>query len=173
MEEIQILNLLTKYSIDCIFVSLLTSTLLLLLRDKTPKNVSAKKLFPLTLTFIVYFILAILKVISFDEILQKSFCAGGLSTVIYAFFGGYNFTKDEELKQLLLSILKSVVTEETLVKVTDDIITNLCNENDENLITVKISDLIRANLADDCDEDKIKFYSKIFVNAFKNLKNKS
>ena len=171
MNEIELFNLLSNYSVDCVFVAIIT--LFVMLTVKKSKKLPAKlgRILPFLTAFTIYFLLAVVKILTFEEVIQKSFSSGGLSTVLYAFAGGFSTTDEEELKQLLLSILKNVVTEETLVKVTEDIMSNLSSGQDETLTTVKISDLIRANLKGDCDEEKIAIYSRIFINAFNHLKN--
>lgn len=173
MSEIQLLNLLSKYSVDCVFVAISVFIILLAVKKNNKLPLNTSKILPFLTAFVIYFLLSVFNVFKFEEIVQKSFSAGGLSTILYAVSGGYSLSDEEELKQLLSTLLKNVVTEETLVKVTEDIMKNLSSSDDEKLTAIKISDLIRANLADECDEEKITIYSRIFVNAFNNLKRKT
>ena len=102
-----------------------------------------------------------------EEVVSKSMTAGGLATVVYAFCGGYSLTKEEELKKLMTTLLKTVVADEHITKVTGEILQGLENSQDDALITVKISDLIRANVTDDVSEEKIRAVANVFVQTYR------
>ena len=102
-----------------------------------------------------------------DEVINKSMTAGGLATVIYAFCGGYSMTKEEELKKLMSTLLKTVVTDEQVTKVTSEIMQGLKEEEDDFLISIKISDLIRANIISEVSEEKIKAITSVFIQTYR------
>ena len=173
MQEIQLINLLSKYSIDCVFVAILDCVIMMAIRRKKRFSHKISGTFPFFIAFLFYFGASLLNIISYEDAIQKSFSAGGLATVIYAVLGGFNKSDEDELKKLLYRILKNVVIEENLTKVTEDIILSLESGVDEALTTIKISDLIRANLSENCDEQQIMLYSCIFIQAFKEYKSKT
>ena len=173
MQEIQLINLLSKYSVDCVFVAILDCAIMMAIRRKKRFSYKLNGMFPFFIAFLLYFSISLLNVISYDEAIQKSFSAGGLATVIYAVLGGFNKSDEDELKRLLFHILKNVIIEENLVKVTEEIISSLESGVDDALTTIRISDLIRANLSENCDEQQIALYSYIFIQAFKDFKAKT
>ena len=119
--------------------------------------------------FVIYAISALFNLLSMDLVISKSMTAGGLATVIYAFCGGYSPTKEDELKKLMSALLKTVVKDEHIAKITDEIIEGLNNEEDEHLITVKISDLIRANVTEEVTEEKIRAVATVFIQTYRDL----
>lgn len=173
MQEIQLLNLLSKYSVDCVFVAILDCFFLIVLKRKKIFSYRASGFFPFFAAFLVYFMLSLIGIFSYEEVISKSFSAGGLATVMYAVFGGFNKSDEDELKKLLTHVLQSVVVEDKLVKVTEDIISSLEDGTDDSLTVIRISDLIRANLSEDCDEQQIMLYSSIFLQTFNKLKSKT
>ena len=54
-------------------------------------------------------------------------------------------------------------------KITDEIIQGLNSEEDEHLITVKISDLIRANVTEEVTEEKIRAVATVFIQTYRDL----
>ena len=105
--------------------------------------------------------------ISVSEVVSKSMTAGGLSTVLYAFCGGYSLTKEEELKKLMSTLLKTVIADEQVSKITNEILNDLKSEEDEFLITVKISTLIKANVTPDVSEEQIRAITSVFIQTYR------
>ena len=165
----ELVTLLSKYSVDCVATAIFTCVAVFAIKRKLKLPDKANRLLPFCFAFIIYAISALFNLISMDLVISKSMTAGGLATVIYAFCGGYSLSKEEELKKLMSAILKTVVKDEQITKITDEIIQGLNNEHDEGLITVKISDLIRANVTEDVTEEKIRAVATVFIQAYREL----
>lgn len=173
----ELITLLSKYSVDCIATALFACFAVLFVRKKLKLPEKANRLLPFGFSFAIYFICAIINVISTDEVVNKSMTAGGLATVIYAFCGGYSLTKEEELKKLMGALLKTVVTDEQISKITEEIIEGLENESNDLLIHIKISELIRANISQEVSEEQIRAVTTVFIQTYRefsaNKQNKS
>ena len=89
--------------------------------------------------------------------------------MIYAFCGGYSLTKEEELKKLMSALLKTVVKDESIAKITDEIMQDLSTADEDSLITIKISDLIRANVDGEITEEKIRAVATVFVQTYRDF----
>lgn len=171
-KRLEILNLLSKYSVDCVATAVVSAIALFLIKQRATFNEKINRLLPFLTSFLVYLVASLFNIITHEEVISKSMTAGGLSTVLYAFCGGYSLTKEEELKRLMQTILKTVVVEDEIVKITEEIMQGLKNERDEKLIIIKISDLIRANLCVEASEERINAVTTIFVKAYQNLQRK-
>lgn len=165
----EIINLLSKYSVDCALTAIFCSLVILAVKKSLALPEKANRLLPFLLSFAVYAILSFFKIISPDTVINKSMTAGGLATVLYAFLGGYSLTKEEELKKLMNTILKTVLAENQIAKVADEIISGLMQERDDQLITVKISELIKSYSTKETSEEKIYAITTIFVKAYREL----
>lgn len=173
--QVEIVALLSKYSVDCVATALTVFIVLLLIKKKRSVPEKINQLLPFCLAFAVYCVTAALGKISGDEVVAKSFTAGGLATVLYAFAGGFNGDKTEDLKDLIKTVLKSMVKDETADDLTERIFDKFREEgtDEDGLIAVKISELIKANLRDDADADRIALVAAVFVKAFEELKGKT
>ncbi len=164
----ELINLLSKYSVDCIASALFSCFFVLMIKKRLKLPEKANRLLPFAISFAIYALSALLKLITMEEVINKSMTAGGLATVIYAFCGGYSLTKEEELKKLMSALLKTVVTDECVSKVADKIISDLDESNeDDYLISIKISDLIRKNLANEISEEKIMAVTTVFIQTYR------
>lgn len=173
--QVEIIALLSKYSVDCVATALATLALLLLIKRRKTMPEKINQLLPFCLSFGVYCVAATAGKISVDEVVSKSFTAGGLATVLYAFAGGFKGDEASELKELIKTVLKSVVKDEGLDELTERIFDGLGNKTeDENGLTViKISELIKANLQEGADAERITLVASVFVKAFEELKSKT
>ena len=169
----ELITLLSKYSVDCIASALFSCLSVLFIKKNLKLPEKANRLLPFAFSFAIYAISALFKLITMDEVINKSMTAGGLATVIYAFCGGYSLTKEEELKKLMSTLLKTVVTDEQVNKVTAEIIQGLKEERDDFLISIKISDLIRANIANEVSEEKIKAVTSVFIQTYREFSQQS
>ncbi|MBQ7408013.1 MAG: hypothetical protein IJW13_01900 [Clostridia bacterium] len=167
-----LINLLSKYSVDCVATAIFSSFFVYFIKKRASLPDKANRLLPFLAAFAVYSVCATINILSFDQVINKSMTAGGLATVIYAFCGGYSLTGEEELKNLMATVLKNIVTNDKIDQVTHQILNDLLNCNDEQLTTIKISELIRANVSENESEEKIKVVSMIFINAYKQLASK-
>lgn len=165
----ELVTILSKYSVDCVATAIFTSVAVFTLKRRLTLPDKANKLLPFGVAFVIYAISALFNLLSMDLVISKSMTAGGLATVIYAFCGGYSLTKEDELKKLMSALLKTVVKDEHIAKITDEIIQGLNSEEDEHLITVKISDLIRANVTEEVTEEKIRAVATVFIQTYRNL----
>ena len=165
----EIINLLSKYSVDCVATAIFGAIIILAVKKSYALNEKANRLLPFLVAFLVYAIASLIGLIDISMVMSKSMTAGGLSTVLYAFLGGYSLTKEEELKKLMNTILKSVLHENQIAKVTDEIINGLMSESDNELITVKISELIKSYSANEISEEKVYAITTIFINAYQSL----
>lgn len=163
----ELINLLSKYSVDCIACAIFSCFCVFAVKKKLKLPEKANRLLPFAFSFTIYFISALFNALQMEEVVSKSMTAGGLATVVYAFCGGYSLTKEEELKKLMTTLLKTVVADEHITKVTGEILQGLENSQDDALITVKISDLIRANITDDVSEEKIRAVANVFVQTYR------
>ena len=168
----EIINLLSKYSVDCVATAIFVTIVLLAVKKYYTFPEKANRLLPFLVAFLVYAVASLFSLIEMDSVINKSMTAGGLSTVLYAFLGGYSLTKEEELKKMMNTILKSVLAENQISKVTDEIISGLMNESDDDLITIKISELIKSYSTKETSEEKIYAITTIFVNAYRSLSTK-
>ena len=159
----EIITLLSKYSVDCIATAIVSCVLLFAVKKKLKLPDKANRLLPFGFAFAIYAISALFNLIGMDFVISKSMTAGGLATVIYAFCGGYSLTKEEELKKLMSALLKTVVKDESIAKITDEIMQDLSTADEDSLITIKISDLIRANVDGEITEEKIRAVATVFV----------
>ena len=165
----ELVTILSKYSVDCVATAIFTCVAVFTLKRRLTLPDKANKLFPFGIAFVIYAISALFNLLSMDLVISKSMTAGGLATVIYAFCGGYSLTKEDELKKLMSALLKTVVKDEHIAKITDEIIQGLNSEEDEHLITVKISDLIRANVTEEVTEEKIRAVATVFIQTYRDL----
>ncbi len=165
----ELVTILSKYSVDCVATAIFTSVAVFTLKRRLTLPDKANKLLPFGVAFVIYAISALFNLLSMDLVISKSMTAGGLATVIYAFCGGYSLTKEDELKKLMSALLKTVVKDEHIAKITDEIIQGLNSEEDEHLITVKISDLIRANVTEEVTEEKIRAVATVFIQTYRDL----
>ena len=165
----ELVTILSKYSVDCVATAIFTCVAVFTLKRRLTLPDKANKLLPFGVSFVIYAISALFNLLSMDLVISKSMTAGGLATVIYAFCGGYSLTKEDELKKLMSALLKTVVKDEHIAKITDEIIQGLNNEEDEHLITVKISDLIRANVTEEVTEEKIRAVATVFIQTYRDL----
>ena len=165
----ELVTILSKYSVDCVATAIFTSVAVFTLKRRLTLPDKANKLLPFGVAFVIYAISALFNLLSMDLVISKSMTAGGLATVIYAFCGGYSLTKEDELKKLMSALLKTVVKDEHIEKITDEIIQGLNSEEDEHLITVKISDLIRANVTEEVTEEKIRAVATVFIQTYRDL----
>ena len=165
----EIIDLLSKYSVDCVATAIFGALVILAIKKSYALPEKANRLLPFFVAFLVYAVSALFGLIEMDSVINKSMTAGGLSTVLYAFLGGYSLTKEEELKKLMNTILKSVLAENQISKVTDEIISGLMSESDEELITIKISELIKSHSTNETSEEKIYAITTIFINAYRSL----
>ncbi len=165
----ELVTILSKYSVDCVATAIFTCVAVFTLKRRLTLPDKANKLLPFGVAFVIYAISALFNLLSMDLVISKSMTAGGLATVIYAFCGGYSLTKEDELKKLMSALLKTVVKDEHIAKITDEIIQGLNNEEDEHLITVKISDLIRANVTEEVTEEKIRAVATVFIQTYRDL----
>jgi len=146
----ELITILSKYSVDCVATAIFTCVAVFTLKRRLTLPDKANKLLPFGVAFVIYAISALFNLLSMDLVISKSMTAGGLATVIYAFCGGYSLTKEDELKKLMSALLKTVV-------------------KDEHLITVKISDLIRANVTEEVTEEKIRAVATVFIQTYRDL----
>ena len=165
----EIITLLSKYSVDCIATAIVSCVLLFAVKKKLKLPDKANRLLPFGFAFAIYAISALFNLIGMDFVISKSMTAGGLATVIYAFCGGYSLTKEEELKKLMSALLKTVVKDESIAKITDEIMQGLNDNEEESLITVKISDLIRANVNGEVTEEKIRAVATVFIQTYRDF----
>ena len=163
----ELINLLSKYSVDCIASALFSCIAVFAVKKRLKLPEKANRLLPFAVCFVIYAVSALFKLTVMEEVINKSMTAGGLATVIYAFCGGYSLTKEEELKKLMSTLLKTVVTDEQVTKVTEEIMQGLKQEEDDYLISIKISDLIRANLAEEVTEEKIRTVTTVFIQTYR------
>lgn len=173
--QVEIIALLSKYSVDCVATALGTLALLLLIKKRKTIPERINQLLPFCLSFGVYCVATTAGKISVDEVVSKSFTAGGLATVLYAFAGGFKGDESVDLKDIIKTVLKSIVKGEEIDELTERILDGLGNisEGEDGLTVIKISELIKANLQDDADTEKITFVASVFVKAFDELKNKT
>ena len=167
--QIEIITLLSKYSVDCVATAIAVFFTLYLVKKKYSPPEKLNQLLPFCLSFAVYCVLAALKKLSFDDTVSKSFTAGGLATVLYAFAGGYAATGEEELKELMKTLLKNVVKDDNVSCVTQSIINDFKAPCD-GLKTIRISDLIKANLKEDADKDRVELGCSVFIRAYQKNK---
>ena len=165
----EIVTLLSKYSVDCIATAIVSCVLLFAVKKKLKLPDKANRLLPFGFAFAIYAISALFNLIGMDFVISKSMTAGGLATVIYAFCGGYSLTKEEELKKLMSALLKTVVKDESIAKITDEIMQDLSTADEDSLITIKISDLIRANVDGEITEEKIRAVATVFVQTYRDF----
>ncbi len=165
----ELVTILSKYSVDCVATAIFTCVAVFTLKRRLTLPDKANKLLPFGVAFVIYAISALFNLLSMDLVISKSMTAGGLATVIYAFCGGYSLTKEDELKKLMSALLKTVVKDEHIAKITDEIIQGLNSEEDEHLITIKISDLIRANVTEEVTEEKIRAVATVFIQTYRDL----
>ncbi len=165
----EIINLLSKYSVDCVATAIFSAIIILAVKKNYALPEKANRLLPFLVAFLVYALSSLFNLIDINSVMNKSMTAGGLSTVLYAFLGGYSLTKEEELKKLMNTILKSVLHENQISKVTEEIINGIMSEEDESLITLKISELIKSYSTAEISEEKIYAITTIFVNAYRSL----
>lgn len=163
----ELINLLSKYSVDCIASALFSCFLVLTFKKKLKLPEKANRLLPFAVAFVIYTLSSLFNLVKIEEVVNKSMTAGGLATVIYAFCGGYSLTKEEELKKLMSALLKTVVTDEQVSKVTAEIMQGLKEESDDYLVSIKISDLIRANVYEEVTEEKIRAVTSVFIQTYK------
>lgn len=173
--QIELITLLSKYSVDCVATAIGVFLLLLIVKKRRDLPEKLNQLLPFCLAFAVYCVAAAAGKISADIVVSKSFTAGGLATVLYAFAGGFALRDEEELKNLLKLILHSVADDDSADAVADKVFADLNDiaKNEDGLKTIKISDLIKAYLPDNADPEKIEYISAIFVRAFEKLKSKT
>ena len=165
----ELITLLSKYSVDCIATAIVSCVLLFAVKKKLKLPDKANRLLPFGFAFAIYAISALFNLIGMDFVISKSMTAGGLATVIYAFCGGYSLTKEEELKKLMSALLKTVVKDESIAKITDEIMQDLSTTDEDSLITIKISDLIRANVDGEITEEKIRAVATVFVQTYRDF----
>ena len=165
----ELITLLSKYSVDCIATAVVSCVLLFAVKKKLKLPDKANRLLPFGFAFAIYAISALFNLIGMDFVISKSMTAGGLATVIYAFCGGYSLTKEEELKKLMSALLKTVVKDESIAKITDEIMQDLSTADEDSLITIKISDLIRANVDGEITEEKIRAVATVFVQTYRDF----
>ena len=168
----ELITLLSKYSVDCIATALFSCFIVFGVRKKLKLPEKANRLLPFGVAFLIYSIATLFNLTTVDEVINKSMTAGGLATVIYAFCGGYSLTKEEELKKLMGTLLKTVVADEQIAKITDEIIQGLESNEDDALKIIKISNLIKANLSEEVTEDEIKAVTAVFVQTYREFANK-
>lgn len=173
--QIELITLLSKYSIDCVATAIVVFLVLFLVKKRCYMPEKLNQLLPFCLAFAVYCVAAAIGKISTDIVVSKSFTAGGLATVLYAFAGGFAVRDEEELKNLLKLILHSVVDDDSAEAVADKVFVDLNNiaKDEDGLKTIRISDLIKAYLPENADVDKIEYISAIFIRAFEKLKSKT
>ena len=165
----EIINLLSKYSVDCVATAIFGTFIILIVKKNYALPEKANRLMPFLVAFLVYTVASLFGLIDISIVMNKSMTAGGLSTVLYAFLGGYSLTKEGELKKLMNTVLKSVLHENQIAKVTDEIISGLMTESDDSLVTVKISELIKSYSTTEISEEKVYAITTIFVNAYRSL----
>ena len=102
----EIINLLSKYSVDCVATAIFGTLIILLIKKHYTLPEKANRLMPFSVAFLVYAVASLFGLIDVSLVMNKSMTAGGLSTVLYAFLGGYSLTKEEELKKLMNTVLK-------------------------------------------------------------------
>ena len=168
----ELITPLSKYSVDCVATALFSCFAVFGVRKKLKLPEKANRLLPFGVAFLIYSIATLFNLTTVDEVINKSMTAGGLATVIYAFCGGYSLTKEEELKKLMGTLLKTVVADEQIAKITDEIIQGLESNEDDALKIIKISNLIKANLSEEVTEDEIKAVTAVFVQTYREFANK-
>jgi hypothetical protein len=67
------------------------------------------------------------------------------------------------------ALLKTVVKDEHIAKITEEIMQGLNSTDEDSLITVKISDLIRANVNGDVSEEKIRAVATVFIQTYRDF----
>jgi len=167
--------LLSKYSVDCIATALAVFLILFIIKKRRKVPEKLNRMLPFCFAFAVYCVAAAVGRIAMETVVSKSFAAGGLATLLYAFSGGYETTDEESIINLLKSVLVNVVGEDTADELADQIMKKLelLKEDDEGLKIVKVSDLIKSYLKDETDTEKIQLASAVFVQTFDRIKSKA
>ena len=173
--QIELVALLSKYSIDCVATAIVVFLVLFLLKKRCSPPERLNQLLPFCLAFAVYCVAAAIGKISTDIVVSKSFTAGGLATVLYAFAGGFAVREEDELKNMLKLVLRTIVSEDESDALADKIFNDLDNiaKDSDGLKTIRISDMIKAYLPSDADAEKIEYVSAVFIRAFDQLKSKT
>lgn len=168
--QVELIALLSKYSVDCVATALVVFMVMYLIKKKCNPPDKLNQLLPFCLSFAVYCVAAALGKFTTDLVVSKSFTAGGLATMLYAFSGGYS-TYDRDIREMLVNILKTLTDNDSAESLADKILDDLSalSNEDDGLKTVRISDLIKSQLSDDADAEQVKFVSAVFVHAFDKL----
>ncbi len=169
--QIEIITLLSKYSVDCVATAISVFFILYIIKKKFSPPEKLNQLLPFCLSFAVYCVLAAMGKLPFNETVSKSFTAGGLATVLYAFAGGFSSTSEEELKELMKSLLKNVVKDDNVSVVTQSILNDFKSKAySGELKTIRISDLIKSNLKEGASSKDVDFICSVFIKAYEKLK---
>ena len=165
----ELATILSKYSVDCVATAIVSCIALFAVKSKLKLPDKINRLLPFAFAFGIYSLAALFNLLGMDFVISKSMTAGGLATVVYAFCGGYSLSKEEELKKLMTTLLKTVVKDEHIAKITDEIIQGLNSTDEDSLIAVKISDLIRTNVTGEVTEEKIRAVASIFIQTYRDF----
>lgn len=173
MVETKIAEILAKYNAMIAVIAILANALLFVLKKKAALARRLNSVMPFVAAIVLSFCIYSFMGVAVEEIAKNAITAGGLASVLYSVTGGYYSEEKEDLKKLLGVLLKNIVSEDKIDGVIADFFegTNDCfGENSESLITVKISDLIKNNLCDEADEERVELVTTIFVQAWHKLK---
>lgn len=173
MVETKIAEILAKYNAMIAVIAILANALLFVLKKKVALPRRLNSVMPFVAAIVLSFCIYPFMGVAVEEIAKNAITAGGLASVLYSVTGGYYSEEKEDLKKLLGVLLKNIVSEDKIDGVIADFFegTNDCfGENSESLITVKISDLIKKNLCDQADEERVELVTTIFVQAWHKLK---
>lgn len=172
MIETKIAEILAKYNATVAVIAIIADALLFIVKKKAalPRRLNSVMPFvaAIALSFCIYPFMGI----EMEEIAKNAITAGGLASVLYSVTGGYYSEEKEDLKKLLRVLLKNVVSEDKIDNVIADFFAEalLSGEQSESLITIKISDLIKKNLATQAEEGRVELVTAIFVQAWHKLK---
>lgn len=170
----QIITFLSKHSVDCIFVAFIDCILTYFIKKKVktlPSNLN--RVLPFIISLFIYLTYALIFNQESEIAIKNSMSAGGLATVIYALIGGFSNSTEQQLTTLFTTLLKNFVAKENIDGLLKNIMLSLYENDNDKLVTIRISDLIKSNLTENADSESIKFVCKLFVNEYNKIKQKT
>lgn len=172
MVETKIAEILAKYNAMVAVIAIIANAVLFIVKKKVALPHRLNSVMPFVAAIALCFCIYPFMGLEIEEIAKNAITAGGLASVLYSVTGGYYSEEKEALKKLLGVLLKNVVSEDKIDGVIADFFAeaSISGEASESLITVKISDLIKKNLAEQADESRVELVTTIFVQAWHKLK---
>ncbi len=170
MIETKIAEILEKYDATIAVVAILSNLVLFILKKKITIPRRLNSFMPFVAAIALCFCIYPFAGAGVEQIAKNAVTAGGLASVLYSLTGGYYSEEKEDLKKLLSELLKNVVSADKIDEIICDFFDDASLKNsNEQLIIVKVSDLIKKNLNGDVSEDRVELVTAVFVEAWKKL----